>query len=154
MQWELPQHRKTMSSVQILKWWTQIPTLKACQKERRTSFKQKWYLPWYQLLWACQVAQWYRIRLAMQETQVQSLGRKIPRRRAWRPTPVLLPGKSKGQRSLAGYSPQDCKESDTTEHTHISCLILHVIIYTHKHTHVLAFSLLHFFILNAMFPMK
>ena len=33
-----------------------------------------------------------------------------------RPTPVTLPGKSHGQRSLAGYSPWACKESDTTEH--------------------------------------
>jgi len=31
--------------------------------------------------------------------------RKIPWRRAWQPTPVLLPGASHGQRSLAGYSP-------------------------------------------------
>ena len=32
------------------------------------------------------------------------------------PTPVLLPGESSGQRSLAGYSPWgDHKESDTTE---------------------------------------
>ena len=30
---------------------------------------------------------------------------KIPWRRAWQPTPVFLPGKSHGQRSLAGYSP-------------------------------------------------
>ena len=30
---------------------------------------------------------------------------KIPWRRAWQPTPVLLPGKSHGQRRLAGYSP-------------------------------------------------
>ena len=30
---------------------------------------------------------------------------KIPWRRAWQPTPVLLPGESHGQRSLAGYSP-------------------------------------------------
>jgi len=30
---------------------------------------------------------------------------KIPWRRAWQPTPVLLPGKSHGQRSLEGYSP-------------------------------------------------
>ena len=30
-------------------------------------------------------------------------------------TPVFLPGKSHGQRSLAGYSPWDYKESDTTE---------------------------------------
>ena len=31
------------------------------------------------------------------------------------PTPVLLPGEFHGQRSLAGYSPWGCKESDTTE---------------------------------------
>ena len=29
--------------------------------------------------------------------------------------PVFLPGESNGQRSLAGYSPWGCKESDTTE---------------------------------------
>ena len=33
----------------------------------------------------------------------------------WQPTPGFLPGKSHGQRSLAGYSPQGRKESDTTE---------------------------------------
>ena len=36
-------------------------------------------------------------------------------RRKWQPIPVFLPGKFHGQRSLAGYSPWDCKESDTTE---------------------------------------
>ena len=36
-------------------------------------------------------------------------------RRKWQPTPVLLPGKSHGQRSLVGYSPWGRKESDTTE---------------------------------------
>ena len=40
---------------------------------------------------------------------------KIPRRRAWQPTPVFLPGKSHGQRSLVGYSPWGHKELDTTE---------------------------------------
>ena len=40
---------------------------------------------------------------------------KIPWRRKWQPTPVLLPGKSHGLRSLAGYSPWGRKESDTTE---------------------------------------
>ena len=42
---------------------------------------------------------------------------KIPWRRAWQPTPVFLPGESHGHRSLAGYSPQGHKESDTTEET-------------------------------------
>ena len=39
-------------------------------------------------------------------------------RRKWQPTPVLLPGKFHGQRSLVGYSPWGCKESDTTEQLH------------------------------------
>ena len=40
----------------------------------------------------------------------------IPWRRKWQPAPVFLPGKSSGQRSLAGYSH---KESATTKHTQI-----------------------------------
>ena len=35
--------------------------------------------------------------------------------RKWQPTPVLLPRKSHGWRSLVGCSPWGCKESDTTE---------------------------------------
>ena len=38
-----------------------------------------------------------------------------PWRRKWQPTPVSLPEKSHGQRSLAGYSPKDLKELDVTE---------------------------------------
>ena len=41
--------------------------------------------------------------------------RKILWRRKWQPTPVLLPGKSQGRRSLVGYSPWGHKESDMTE---------------------------------------
>src|SRR5574337_759071 len=41
--------------------------------------------------------------------------RKIPWSRKWQPTPGFLPGKSHGQRNLAGYSPQGCKELDMTE---------------------------------------
>ena len=36
-------------------------------------------------------------------------------RREWRPTLVFLPGEFHGQRSLAGYSPWDQKESNMTE---------------------------------------
>ena len=39
-------------------------------------------------------------------------------RRQWHPTPVLLPGKSHGQRSLVGCSPWGQEESDTTERLH------------------------------------
>ena len=42
----------------------------------------------------------------------------LPRRRHWHPTPVLLPGKSHGWRSLVGCSPRGRKESDTTEWLH------------------------------------
>ena len=47
---------------------------------------------------------------------------RFPWRRKWQPTPVFLPGKSPGQRSLAGYSPWGGQESDMIEqlstHTH------------------------------------
>ena len=47
-------------------------------------------------------------------------------RRQWQPTPVLLPGKSHGQRSLVGCSPWGLEESDTTERLHfpfsLSCI--------------------------------
>ena len=36
---------------------------------------------------------------------IPGLGSKIPWRRKWQPTPVLLPGKFHGRRSLVGYSP-------------------------------------------------
>ena len=44
-------------------------------------------------------------------------------RRKWQSTPVLLPGKSHGQRSLVGYSPWGRKESDTTERLHFHFLL-------------------------------
>ena len=58
---------------------------------------------------ASQVAQWVNNPPAMQETQememwVQPLVWEDPWRRKWQPTPVFLPGRSHGQRSLAGYS--------------------------------------------------
>ena len=47
-------------------------------------------------------------------------------RRQWHPTPVLLPGKFHGRRSLVGCSPWDREESDTTEQLHfdfsLSCI--------------------------------
>ena len=47
-------------------------------------------------------------------------------RRQWQPTPVLLPGKSHGRRSLVGGSPWGREESDTTGRLHfhfsLSCI--------------------------------
>ena len=44
-----------------------------------------------------------------------TFSKKRSRRRRWHPTPVLLPGKSHGWRSLVGCSPWGREESDTTE---------------------------------------
>ena len=61
----------------------------------------------------------------MQDTWVQSLGQEHPLEKgmATGNHSSFLPGEFHGQRSLAGYSPWGCKESDTTErltHTHIA----------------------------------
>ena len=46
--------------------------------------------------------------------------------RQWHPTPVLLPGKSHGLRSLVGCNTWGREESDTTERLHfhfsLSCI--------------------------------
>ena len=42
-------------------------------------------------------------------------------RRKWQPTPVFLPGKFHGWRSLVGDSPWSRKESDTTERLLLNC---------------------------------
>ena len=45
-------------------------------------------------------------------------------RRKWQPTPVFLPGKSHGWKSMVGYSPWGRKESDMTERLHFLSLSL------------------------------
>jgi len=47
---------------------------------------------------------------------------KITWRNAWQPTPVFFPGEPRGLRSLVGYCPKGCKESDTiAQVTHTCC---------------------------------
>ena len=57
---------------------------------------------------------------------------KIPWRWKWQPTPVFLPGKFHGYRSLVGYSSLGCKESTTSEYMHTRTRTLAC---THTHTH-------------------
>ena len=58
---------------------------------------------------------------------------KIPWRRKWQRTPILLSGKFHGQRSLVGYSPGGCKESDITEHiTNRACFLKKNVCLFHK----------------------
>ena len=54
------------------------------------------------------------------------LSRKISWRRQWHPTPVLLPGKSHGRRSLVGCSPWGHWGSDTTEQLHFHFSLSHI----------------------------
>ena len=60
------------------------------------------------------------------ENQVQSLGCENPLKKEMQPTPVLLPGKFHGWRSLVGYRLWDHKESQRTERHHfhfsLSCI--------------------------------
>ena len=70
------------------------------------------------------VAQMVKRLPLMRETGFNPWVGKISWRRKWQPTPVFLPGKSCGQRSLVGNSPWGRKESDTTERLHFHFLSL------------------------------
>ena len=70
---------------------------------------------------------------------------KIPWRSAWQPTPAFLPVESNGQRSLGGYSPWHCKDSDMTghaEHAHTDART-HTRTYGRTHTRTHRRSLVH-----------
>ena len=71
-----------------------------------SSQKKKNTKLWNSILKCLRIASFYILRCHNLHT---------PRRRRWQPTPVLLPGKSRGRRSLAGCSPWGRQESDTPE---------------------------------------
>ena len=73
-----------------------------------------------------------------QETQVQSLGRDDPLEKGTQPTPVLLPGESHGQRSLAGYSPQG---SQKLRHNWATNTFTFSNVYIHKHVYRMQYYL-------------
>ena len=83
------------------------PTNLVCILPGRSDDKGPRGLPWW--------LQWWRIHLQCRRPGFDPWVGKIPWRRAWQPSPVLLPGESCGQRSLVGCSPQGHKESDMTE---------------------------------------
>ena len=72
--------------------------------------KPKPYLPWR--------LRWQRVCLQCTRLAFNPWVRKILWRRKWQPTPVLLPGRFHGWRSMVSYSPWDCKELDMTEWLH------------------------------------
>ena len=66
------------------------------------------------------VAQMLRRPPTMQKTGFDPWVGKVLWRNKWQSTPVLLPGKSHGWRSVVGYSPWGHKESDMTERLHFT----------------------------------
>ena len=70
------------------------------------------------------IQQWYHF-IAFKKWEISGF-KHIYQRRQWHPTPVLLPGKSHGRRSLVGCSPWGREESDMTEQLHfhfsLSCI--------------------------------
>ena len=68
------------------------------------------FLSTYYVLGASLIAKSIKTLPALQETGVRFLGQEDPLEKEMQPTPVFLPGKSHGQRSLVGYSPWGCKE--------------------------------------------
>ena len=63
------------------------------------------------------VAQTVKNLPIMRETWVQSLGQEDPLEKEMAAHSILLPGESRGQRTLVGYSPWGHKELDMTEAT-------------------------------------
>ena len=96
-----------------------------------------------------------------QKMQLRSLDQKIPWGRAWQPTPVFLPRESHGQRSLAGYSPQGRKESDTTDvpeqahtimfHSNVLMVVTCLFMTTVKIHHMVSVELANFVICEIYF---
>ena len=75
---------------------------------------------------SCETLGWRKHKLESRLPGEISITSDIQRRRQWHPTPVFLPGKSHGWRSLVGCSPWGRRESDTTERLHfpfsLSCI--------------------------------
>ena len=86
--------------------WTGRPGVLQCVGSQSWTRLSDWtemnwrWLSWKESAWECK-----------SHRKIRFDSRKIPWRRKWQPTPVLLPGKSHGQRSLAGCSPWGCKRA-------------------------------------------
>ena len=80
------------------------------------------FLVWLRLNWELKST----VNTGLFNSQAKRVLRQNSRRRQWHPTPVLLPGKSHGRRSLVGCGPWGREESDPTERFHfhfsLSCI--------------------------------
>ena len=69
------------------------------------------------IIWLGELYVWEKMVWGIAVKPFEALSTLLGRRQ-WQPTPVLLPGKSHGRRSLVGCSPWGLEESDTTEQLH------------------------------------
>ena len=117
----------------FVKWESNNPStayLRVLGKSVQRDMKEFSWPPWWlreisserheRIFLASLVAQTIKSLLAVRETRVWFLVWEDPLEKDMAPTPVFLPGKSHGWRSLAGYSPWGLKELDTTEWLHFS----------------------------------
>ena len=72
--------------------------------------------------------------------RVQFLRQEDPWRRKQQLTSIFLLGELQGQRSLVGYGPQGCKESDKTEHTWTHAVWIHYMVSKPRKTYYLLFG--------------
>ena len=95
-------------------WRHKDSAVEFCLRQNHLAYKKKGYhsIPWWLRRW--------KICLQCRRPRFDPWVRKIPWRKKWQATPVFFLGEFHGQRSLVGYSPRGCKESDTTKQlTHI-----------------------------------
>ena len=91
------------------------------------------------VFWASPMSLWLKkkkkkIHLQCRRCRFDPWVRKIPWRRKRQPTPVFLPGKSHGQRSLLDYSSWSCKESDGTVRLNNSMFVFQFLSKQHPHS--------------------
>ena len=96
-------------------WWTGRPGVLRFRGSQRVRHDWVTELNWTELnelLWASQWLSGKESTCQCRRHRFDPWVGKISWRRKWQPTPVFLPGEYYGQRSLTGYSPCGCKESD------------------------------------------
>ena len=86
-------------------------TIKKAECQRIDAFELWWWRRLFKVPWTARRSNQSILKEINPEYS-------LDRRRQWHPTPVLLPGKSHGQRSLVGCRPLGREESDTTERLH------------------------------------
>ena len=103
---------RSFTQVRVLLLWAWLSSLV------KTATTKQSYLDLVSDVGTSLVAQMVEHLPTVRETWVQSLGQEDLLEKEMEPTPVFLPGKSHGRRSLVGYSPWGHKGSDMTERLH------------------------------------